>query len=214
MAKAYQYDATGIFAGEIDDYGGPLPNNATRMAPQEQAGHVARWTGKKWDQVEDHKGRQGYVDGQAFTVQEYGPLPDGWSDTPPSHTLEEAAAAKLAEIMSGYNAAFAPVESVYPAAEREGWAIQEAEARALLADPAADTPVLAALVQLRARGEAVADLAAKVMGNATTWRMVYAYLTGQQQRMYGEVTGLAAQEGITAEDIAAYPVEYAMPEGF
>lgn len=213
MAKAYQYDATGIFAGEIDDHGGPLPNNATRTAPQDKAGHVARWTDKKWDYVENHKGKEGYVDGQAFTVKDYGPLPEGWSDTPPPPTLEEAAAAKLAEVMSGYNAAFAPVESIYPAAEREGWAIQEAEARALLADPAADTPVLAALVQLRARGEAVADLAAKVMDNASNWRMVYAYLTGQQQRMYGEVSALTAQEGITAADIAAYPVEYVMPEG-
>ncbi len=167
--------------------------------------------------------------------------------TPPPPTLEQAVTAKLAEVMRGYNAAFAPVEAVYPAAEREGWAIQEAEARALQAafqtgtnadpvagqgagtdadpditptsnagadiDTASIAPVLSALVQLRARGESVADLAQAVLDNAARWRMVYAYLTGQQQRMYGEVSGLAAQDGVTAQDVAAYPVAYRMPAG-
>lgn len=213
MAQAYQYDANGYFAGAVEDFG-LLPNNATYTDPKEKAGHIPRWKGQQWEQVENHKGKEGYVDGVAFTVKDYGPLPEGWSDTPPPLTLADASTAKLAEVMSGYSAAFAPVESVYPATEREGWAIQEAEARALLADPNADTPVLAALVQFRARGESVADLATKVLDNAATWRMVYAYLTGQQQRMYGEVSTLAVQEGITAADIAAYPVEYVMPEGF
>ncbi len=127
-------------------------------------------------------------------------------------TLEEARAAKLAQVMDAYQAAFAPIEAVYPSAEREGWPIQEAEARALLADPQADAatvaPVLSALVQLRARGETPADLAQKVLANAGQWRMVYAWFTGQQQRMYGEVSGLA-----TVAEIEAYPVEYQLPEG-
>lgn len=36
-----------------------------------------------------------------------------------------------------------------------------------------------------ARSEHPRDLAAKVLANAGQWRMAYAYLTGQQQRMYG-----------------------------
>lgn len=131
----------------------------------------------------------------------------------PTPTLEEAVKTKLAEVMRGYSAAFAPIEAVYPAAEREGWPIQEAEARAVMTDTEAETPVLSALVQLRARGETVAQLAAKVLQNSGQWRMVYAYLTGQQQRMYGEVSALAEQPGITAEDVLAYPVAYALPEG-
>ena len=146
-----------------------------------------------------------------FTLEEWAATHPAPEPEPP--TLEEALDIKLAEVMNGYSAAFGPVEKVYPAAEREGWPVQEAEARALMADPQAETPVLSALVQLRARGEAVADLAAKVLANATQWRMVYAFLTGQQQRMYGEVTALAAQEDITGADILAYPVEYRMPEG-
>lgn len=164
-------------------------------------------------QTDDNRGRAGWVNGQPFIMEDFGQLPKAFSDTPPEPAMEEALAAKLAEVMRGYSAAFAPVEAVYPAAEREGWPVQEAEARALMADPQAETPVLSALVQLRARGETVAALAEKVLANAGQWRMVYAYLTGQQQRMYGEVTALAAQEGITGADVAAYPVEYRMPEG-
>ncbi len=106
MAKAYQYDASGYFAGEVEDYG-LLPNNAISTAPQDREGFIPRWTGEAWEQVEDHKGREGYVDGKPHTVKEYGPLPDGWSDTPPEPTLDEAVAAKCAEIHAGYDAALA-----------------------------------------------------------------------------------------------------------
>lgn len=88
MATAYQYTADGYYAGEVDDYG-ILPNNATRTAPTLKKGFVPCWTGKKWEQVEDHKGESGYVNGQPHTINEYGPLPEGWSDTPPPPTIEE-----------------------------------------------------------------------------------------------------------------------------
>lgn len=212
MTKAYQYDDSGYFAGETEDYG-LLPNNATYTPTETQDGFIPRWTGAAWEQVENYKEREGYLDGQPHTIREYGPLPEGFSDTPPPPTFEEAVTAKLGEVMGGYSSAFRPLEAVYPAAEREGWPLQEAEAKALKADPQAQTPVLSALVQLRARGESVTELAEKVLANSVQWQQVYAFLTGQQQRMYGEVSALAQQEGITAEDVAAYPVEYQLPEG-
>ena len=134
--------------------------------------------------------------------------PEALPPEPEPPTLEEARSAKLAEVMRSYQSAFAPIEKVYPAAEREGWPIQEDEAKAVLADPQAETPVLTALVQLRAKGETVADLAAKVLANAGQWRMIYALLTGQQQRMYGEVCGLT-----DVAEIQAYPVSYQLPTG-
>ena len=88
MAKAYQYTADGYYAGEVDDYG-ILPNNATRTAPTVVEGKVPRWTGKNWEQVEDHKGKSGYVNGAPYEIKEYGPLPEGWSETPPPPTVEE-----------------------------------------------------------------------------------------------------------------------------
>ena len=98
MAKAYQYTADGYYAGEIDDYGGPMPNNATRTAPTLQDGVVPHWNGEAWEQVENHKGKDGYVDGQPHTIKSYGPLPQGWSDTPPEPTPEENARTRMAQI--------------------------------------------------------------------------------------------------------------------
>lgn len=104
MAKAYQYDAAGYFAGEAEDYG-LLPNNATYAAPTMRDGHIPRWNGTAWEQVENHKGKEGYVDGHPHTIKDYGPLPRGWSDTPPPPTLEDVRAAKIAEINRGFDAA-------------------------------------------------------------------------------------------------------------
>lgn len=98
MAKAYQYDASGYFVGEVEDYGGPLPNNSTRTVPEVRNGYIPHWMGTAWEQVEDHKGKEGFVDGKPYTIKEYGPLPEGWSDTPPEPTLDEAKAAKIAAI--------------------------------------------------------------------------------------------------------------------
>jgi hypothetical protein len=104
MANAYQYDASGYFAGEVEDYG-LLPNNATNAAPEIQAGYIPHWTGTAWEQVEDHKGLEGYLNGKPYTIKDYGPLPEGWSDTPPPPTLEEARAAKIAAIDAETSAA-------------------------------------------------------------------------------------------------------------
>lgn len=88
MTKYYQYTSDGYYAGEVEDYG-LLPNNATHTAPTVVDGKVPRWTGEKWEQVEDHKGKSGYVNGQPHEIKEYGPLPEGWSVTPPPLTTEE-----------------------------------------------------------------------------------------------------------------------------
>ena len=88
MAIAYQHTADGYYASEVEDYG-ILPNNATYTAPTFKKGFIPCWNGKKWEQVEDHKGESGYVNGQPHEVKEYGPLPEGWSDTPPAPTIEK-----------------------------------------------------------------------------------------------------------------------------
>ena len=123
-------------------------------------------------------------------------------------SLEEARVAKLAEVMAGYDAAFAPIEAVYPAKERETWTVQLEEARAVLADPSASTPMLNIMIAARGRGESVAEFAQKVMENNTAYRLLAGALTGQQQRMYAEVNALT-----TTEAVEAYPVAYVMPEG-
>ncbi|MCL1939524.1 MAG: hypothetical protein FWG04_02550 [Desulfovibrionaceae bacterium] len=82
MTKVYLYDASGYFAGVDEDHG-LLPNNATRTAPEVLEGFIPRWNGEAWEQEEDHKGEQGWVNGEPHTIIEYGPLPSGWSADPP-----------------------------------------------------------------------------------------------------------------------------------
>lgn len=100
MAKAYRYTLPdGYFAGAVEDHG-LLPSNATYEAPEEIEGFIPRWNGSAWEQVENHKGKEGYLDGQPYTIKNYGPLPEGWSDTPPPPTPEELAERRKGEILA------------------------------------------------------------------------------------------------------------------
>lgn len=56
-----------------------------------------------WSEVEDHRKKTGYVNGKPFTVAELGPLPEGWSDTPPPPTEEEQYNAERAAIDQEFN---------------------------------------------------------------------------------------------------------------
>ncbi len=99
--ECYQYTADGYYFSTDDDYG-LLPNNATYVAPNFKDGFIPRWTGDAWELIENHKERQGYVNGEPFVVHEYGPLPEGWSDEPPEvdsmATRRDEIYARLAEI--------------------------------------------------------------------------------------------------------------------
>lgn len=99
MANAFQYTVDGYYAGESEDHG-LLPNNATHTAPVLQDGFIPRWNGEAWEQVENHKGEEGYLNGQPHTIKDYGPLPEGWSTTPLEPTPEEQAAQRRAQIMA------------------------------------------------------------------------------------------------------------------
>lgn len=100
-----QHDADGYYIGKSDDYGsGTQPNNTASMDdwPEIIPGFIPRKKadGPGWDQVEDHKGKEGYVDGTPQTIREYGPLPQGWSTTPPEPSPEDQAAQRRARIMA------------------------------------------------------------------------------------------------------------------
>jgi hypothetical protein len=102
MAKAYQLDKDGYYVAEVQTFQGFLPAGAisAQAEPEIVEGFVPHWTGTAWEQVENHKGKQGYLDGQPKTIIAYGPLPDGWSDTPPPPPAEEIAATRRAEILA------------------------------------------------------------------------------------------------------------------
>lgn len=104
MAIVYQYNASGFYVGETEDFGGPLPNNSTKTKPSVKKGYIPHWSGQKWEQVENHKGEAGYVNGEPFTIKDYGPYPEGWSTTPPEPTMEEKIHAAMAEFENSIQA--------------------------------------------------------------------------------------------------------------
>lgn len=98
MAKCYQCDDKGFFVGETDDCGGFLPAGAVYDAPKLAEGFIPRRNAGAWQQVKNSKGEKGYLDGRACTIKNYGPLPEGWSKTPPPPTPEELAARRITAI--------------------------------------------------------------------------------------------------------------------
>ena len=101
MSTCYQTDTQGYFVGETDDFGGPLPAGALYEAPPDAPeGFIPRWTGAAWEPAESHKDREGYLHGQPHTIKEHGPLPEGWSDTPPPPTPEELAERRRGEVLA------------------------------------------------------------------------------------------------------------------
>ena len=90
MSLVYQYDSNGYFVGHCDDYGDSLPHNCIAVQPVLQEGFIPRWNGEGWEQVENHKGLEGYLNGEPYTIKDYGPLPDGFSTSKPLPSLDEA----------------------------------------------------------------------------------------------------------------------------
>lgn len=133
MAKCYQYNASGWFAGEVEDHG-LLPNNATHTPPQMQNGYIPRFSGGKWELVENHRGKQGYLNGQPHTIKEYGPLPDGWSTDPPPLTIFEQVQAVQARYQSVLNTLLTALSAANALDDAEDAAVIKAEYAAMLTE--------------------------------------------------------------------------------
>lgn len=82
------------------------PSNALRKAPpfsfvfagdgshkleNVPEAYKGEWYGEKdgaWVPIEAHQGKQGYVDGKPHTIDDFGPLPEGWSADPPPQPFD------------------------------------------------------------------------------------------------------------------------------
>ena len=123
----------------------------------------------------------------------------------PAPTLEEAKARKLTEINAACDAALSALTADYPESELLTFDKQEAEARALLADPEAATPFLTPLAA--ARGLETEELARKVIAKADAFTTASGHVIGLRQKDEDRLK--AAQ---TVEDVAAIVPEYRLPE--
>ena len=121
------------------------------------------------------------------------------------NSLANTKARKIAEINADCDAALAALTASYPSSELLTFDKQEAEARALLADPGAATPFLTPLAA--ARGMTVEELAQKVIAKADAFTAASGYVIGLRQKDEDRLK--AAQ---TVEDVAAIVPDYRLPE--
>lgn len=121
------------------------------------------------------------------------------------NSLTNTKARKLAEINAACDAALAALTAGYPSSELLTFDKQEAEARALLADPEASTPFLTPLAA--ARGLETEELARKVIAKADAFTTASGHVIGLRQKDEDRLK--AAQ---TVEDVAAIVPDYRLPE--
>jgi hypothetical protein len=111
-----------------------IPAHATTQAPPAAPqGLAAAWSGAAWTLAEDHRGRQGWVDGQPATVTELGPLPDGWSDTAPEPTPDELLDAAIRELEAVYQSKYDALDKLLLAALHTGGPNEAASRQAISA---------------------------------------------------------------------------------
>ena len=123
---------------------------------------------------------------------------------PPVPTLEEAKAAKLAEINAAADRAISKLTATYPDREIATFDKQEAEASAYSADPTAPTPLLSALSQ--ARGVPLDELARRVLVKADAFAVASGCIIGQRQALEDRLDACT-----TVEEVEALAVTIVMP---
>ena len=80
-----------------------LPANATFEKPNLQDGFASVWNGTQWENIEDNRGKEYWLDTDTFgtpakTMKDLGAFPAGAVFTAPAKTLEELKAQKLAQV--------------------------------------------------------------------------------------------------------------------
>ena len=122
---------------------------------------------------------------------------------PPVPTLEEAKAAKLAEINTAANKTMAALTTTYPDHEISTFDKQEAEARAYMADPEAPTPLLSALA--KARGIDMDELVKRVIAKAGVFAVASGYVIGQRQALEDQLDACRTVKEVQNILVIIYP---------
>lgn len=232
IPKLYLYDPkTKELLGQRDAAARPRERGyilqatfATPVVPPDVPdGYAARWTGDEWELVEDHRqkldekghkyGGTAYwlpAEGDTWQsperyIEELGPLPEGAvtiRPEKPAPTLEEAKAAKLAEINRGCDVILQQAVAGYPETEQQTFYKQDAESAAYLENPeTAETPFLTTLAATR--GIDLETMVGKVRAKTDAFAQLSAYICGQRQAMEDRLDACG-----TVEDVQAIVVSY------
>ena len=229
----YCYDASGVYTGPISPRLSPArplidgqpnylrPANATDVAPPTlAASQAAVFDGQAWRVVEDHRGAVVFdtATRQAATVQSLGPLPEGYTATPPPsarHAWDGASwqpdmaairADAEAVIDAQADAQLAPYISLTPGRAMT-YQAKEAQASAYLAatdpDPAA-YPLIAGEVGITAdTPQAVAEV---VLAMSRSWHAMGAAIEAVRLAAKKRVREAQTPEAVQAVcDALAWP---------
>lgn len=195
-----------------------LPAHST-FTPPPAAGEkqAAVWNGAKWEIVEDHRrkrdkggviikesGTAYWLPGDTWEsparyMTELGPLPDDAilaRPEKPAPTLDEAKAAKLAEINAQCDALLKSLVATYPETEQQTFYKQDAESAAYLADASAKTPFLTGLAA--ARGISLEEMVHRVRAKTDAFVALSASVCGQRQAMEDALDACETVEAVQA----------------
>src|SRR5690606_6584603 len=186
------------------------------------AGQVARWVSTvdlnaleygeagtgAWQLVEDNRQVSLYTRDGLYTLgSQYGrqayhglrPLPD-WLSTEapaaPEPTLEQLQEQQVAQINAAFEQAAVALTSGYPDAERLTWPVQQAEALAWAADPAAPTPYLDGLAA--ARGITPEEMRQMTLDQVNLFLAASQQLVGTRQRLRDQINEAETIEAVRA----------------
>ncbi|WP_237173055.1 hypothetical protein [Paracandidimonas lactea] len=217
----FQTDATGLLNGP-SPYNMKGHGDVAVSPAQIPANHVARWTSTvergaanygepgtgEWQFLEDHRGDTLYTaDGQYELGTDYqeqsfdglGPLP-AWltmnAPSAPEPTLAEAQAGQLAQINAAFEKAAGALTAGYPEAERLTWPVQQSEALAWAADPAASTSYLDGLAT--ARGITPAEMRQLTLDQVNAFMAASQQLVGTRQRLRDAINVATTVAGVRA----------------
>ena len=118
-----------------------------------------------------------YIPGTPTYALVNGEVIESRTDTP--MPLADVKALKQSDIDAEFETSIQSVFATYPQAERESWAVQEAEAYAYTANNASPTPFLSGLAT--ARGVPVATIVTKVIANASAFKAASSAFIGKRQ---------------------------------
>lgn len=110
--------------------------------------------------------------------------------------LDHYKARQIRLVEDGYKQAIGIIADGYPETERSSWAKQEQEARAWTANNATATPLLSAIAA--ARGDTLAIIAAKVIGNADAYAFYAGGVIGHRQALLSQLSTATTRTEIEA----------------
>ena len=113
---------------------------------------------------------------------------------PPPLTLDEAKAAKLTEINAACDAEIEAIKVSYPDTEVMTWGKQEREARALVLDATADTPLIDSIAS--ARGLDRVELANRIIANADQFATASGASLGKRHKLKDEINAATTVEQV------------------